>query len=209
MGNSKNTGSKEAAQVRADEQARQDRIRAGTEKVNQTFGQFDDKFFSGRQKAFLDYARPQLDDQHTEAQKQLTYSLARSNLLDSSVRGEKAALLQKTYDTNLRGVTDEAANTANMSRNAIEDARANVLSMLNATGDASGASNAALARATALSTPATFSPLTNLFADFTSGLGQQAALEKAYAASGGMTGAPRYQTGLFAPRPGAVRVSGG
>lgn len=205
----KNDGSKEAAQVRADEQARQERIRTGTEKVNQTFGQFDDKFFAGRQKAFLDYATPQLDDQHTDAQKQLTFALARSNLLDSSVRGEKAADLQKRYDLNRQGIADEAVNTATMSRNAIEDARANVLSMLNATGDVTGASNAALARATALSTPATYSPLTNLFADFTSGLGQQAALEKAYAASGGMTGAPKYQTGLFAPRTGAVRVSGG
>lgn len=193
--------------ARQEEQARQQKIRQGTQSINSLFGQFDDKFFDKRQKAFIDYARPQLDDQRGDAEKQLTYHLARSHLLDSSVRGEKAADLQKTYDLNAQQIADQARADATGSRNQIEDARANLIATLNATGDATGASNAAMARATALSATPAYSPLSGLFAEFMGGLGQQAAFERANAYSGGQTGA-RYDTGLFGPRTGAVRVTG-
>lgn len=206
----KNTGSREAAQARADEQKRQAEIRGGTARINSLFdSQFNDDFFNKRRDAFIDYARPQLDDQYGDAQKELTFALARGGLLNSSVRGQKAGDLQQRYDLNAQSLADEAMAEANKARGSVEDARSNLIAMLNATGDAAGASNAAMARATALSQPASYSPLSQLFADFTGTLGTQAALERANYYSGGASGAPRYQTGLFAPRSGAVRVSGG
>lgn len=206
----KNSGSREAALARREEQERQNRIRTGSHRINGLFdGTFDEPFFANRQQAFLDYATPQLDDQYGDTQRQLTYALTRSGLLDSSVRGEKVADLQKSYDINRQGIADQARQEANASRNAVEDARANLISMLNVTGDAQGATNAALARSTALSQPGTYSPLSQLFADFTGGLGTQAALERANYYSGGASGGSRYSTGLFAPRSSAVRVSGG
>lgn len=191
--------SKEAAQARADEEARQGRIREGTTKINTMFdGQFNNDYFAGRRKAFSDHATPQLDDQYGKAQKELTFSLARSGLLDSSVRGEKAGELQKTMDLGRQQIADQAIANEGQSRNAVEDARSNLIATLNATGDAQGAANSAIARASALSQPAAFSPIGNLFADFTGALGTQAALERANAYSGGQTGV-RYNTGLFTP----------
>ena len=205
----KNSGSKEAAQARADEQARQDRIRRGTADINSLFDrEFSDSFFDSRAKAYRDYAMPQLDDQYGETQRDLTFALTRAGLLDSSVRADKTADLSKAYDIQRQGVVDQGEAEATSARNAVEDSRANLISMLNVTGDAQGAVNAALARSTALSRPGNYSPLTQLFADFTSGLGQQAALERANFYSGGAYGG-RYNTGLFAPRSGSVRVSGG
>lgn len=206
MGGSAKSGGNEAKQARADEQARQQRIREGTTKINGIFdSQFDDNFFSGRRNAFMDYAAPQLDDQYGDASKELTFSLARNGTLDSSVRGQKAGELQKMFDLNKQQLADQAIANEGQSRNAIEDARSGLIATLNATGDATGAANSALARSAALSQPAAFSPLGSMFADFTAGLGTQAALERANYYSGGQTGS-RYQTGLFAPKTGAVQV---
>lgn len=200
-----NSGAREAAQARADEAARQQRIREGTQRIGTIFdGQFNDQFFDRRRQAFVDYATPQLQDQYGDAQKQLTFALARGGNLNSSVRGEKAADLQKRFDLSQQEILDKGLSQATEARNAVEGARSDLIGMLNATGDAEGAANSAISRASALSQPAAFSPISGLFSDFTAGLGQQAALERAAMFSGGAV-QPRYNTGLFTPR-NAVKV---
>lgn len=172
----------------------------------QRTGGFDDAFFDARRNAYINFARPQLEDQFGDAQKQLTYALARGGNLNSSVRGEKVSELQKKFDLGLQEITDKGLAYSTDARNAVEDARAGLIAQLNATGDAQGAASAAMARASALSQPQAYSPLTQVFADFTAGLGQQAALERASAYSGGMI-QPRYNTGLFGPSANAVKVT--
>lgn len=202
----KKDGGNEAAQARADEAARQTKIREGTANVNSIFdSNFNDDFFNKRRDAYLSYATPQLEDQYGDANKQLTFSLARSGLLDSSVRGEKLGDLQKLYDTQKQAVADKALGYETGARNSVEDARGNLISTLNATGDAEGAAKGALARSAALSQPDAYSPLGQLFTDFTNGLGIQAAQERAAAASGGAY-KPAYNTGLFS-NAGRVTVS--
>lgn len=199
-------GGGEAAQARADEQARQERIRAGTEKIGTIFdGQFNDGYFDKQKQSYIDYAKPQLEDQYGKAQKELTYSLARAGNLNSSVRGEKSAELQKQYDLNAQKIADDALAYSTQARNQVEAARSDLVSQLNATGDAEGAANSAISRASTLSQPAAFSPLTELFSTFTSGLGTQAALERANYYSGGAF-KPTYNTGLFAPSNKSVKV---
>ena len=164
---------------------------------------FDDNFFKGRRDAYQAYANPQLEDQYGDANKQLTFSLARGGLLDSSVRGEKLGDLQKLYDTQKQAVADKALSYETSARNSVEDARGNLISTLNATGDAEGAAKSALARSSALTQPDAYSPLGQLFTDFTNGLGIQAAQERSYAAGGAK---PLYNTGLFS-NAGRVAVS--
>lgn len=167
--------------------------------------QFDDGFFDRQRQNYMDYAMPQLDQQYADAQKELTYSLARSGLLDSSARSAKEGELQRLYDTNAQQIADQAQANSTKARNAVESARSDLISTLNATGDVGAAINSANARATALSQPEAYSPLGQLFGAFTSGLGTQAALERANYLSGGQT-SPAYQTGLFAPSK-SVQVS--
>lgn len=205
MGGS-NSGAREARMARADEAARQERIRQGTQRIGTVFdSQFNDQFFDGRRQAYVDYATPQVEDQFADAQKQLTFALARGGNLNSSARAEKAADLQKRFDITTQEVADKGLSYANEARSAVEGARSDLVGMLNATGDAEGAANSAISRASALSQPAAFSPLTQLFSDFTAGLGQQAALERAAAFSGGQV-QPRFNTGLFGPNRNAVKV---
>ena len=195
------SGGGEAAQARADEEARQARIRAGTTNINNTFdSQFTDDYYKQRRDAYTNYATPQLEDQYADAQKQLTYALARGGLLDSSIRGSKLGELQQQYALQNQDIADKALASETDARNAVEDSRANLISTLNATGDAEQAASTAISRASALSQPAAYSPLTSLFADFTDALGTQAALSKANSYAGSGTGATNYTTGLFSNR---------
>lgn len=49
-----------AAQARADEMARQARIKTGVGNINQKFEKFDDGFFKGRGQAYTNFATPRL-----------------------------------------------------------------------------------------------------------------------------------------------------
>lgn len=202
----KKGGGSEAKQARKDEQARQDKVRGGTTRVNSIFdGQFTPDYFNQQQQNYINYATPQLEDQRDKASKELTFALARAGLTDSSVRADKEGELQKQYDLNKQQIADEALSYKGKAQSSVEDARANLISTLNATGDAEGAANSAISRSATLSQPAAYSPLADLFANFTAGLGTQAALEKANAY--GDAPKPRYSTGLFGPSAGSVKVS--
>ena len=193
----------EAARARQQEDARQAEIRQGRAAIDSTFGQFDDNFFGRNRQAFKDFAMPQLDSQFRDASRDLTFDLARSGLLNSSVRGEQSGRLQRLYDSNRQQITNEALSREQQQRNAVEGARSDLVSMLQTTGDAQGAASQALSRANMLSQPQPFSPLGQLFTDFTAGLGTQAAMERAGAMSGGRF-QPRYNTGLFGAPSSAV-----
>lgn len=190
MGKGGKGGDGGAAQARADEMARQKRIREGTQRINVLFdgdgtqenpGQFGDSFYDARKMSYLDYATPQLNDQYAQAQKDLAFALDRSGMLDSSIRAQKQAELQKQYDINRQQVADKGLELSTQARGNVEDARANLISMLNATGDVEGAISSAMTRAKALSQPDTYSPLGQMFSSFTSGLGTQYAAEQARA----------------------------
>jgi hypothetical protein len=177
---------KQAQQDRADEQGRQQSIRDGTTRVNSIFdGQFTPDYYESQKKAYTDYATPQLDDQYSAAQKQLTFSLARGGNIDSSAASGQTADLQKQYDLNKQKIADDALSYGAKAKTSVEDARSNLVSLLNSTGDAEGAANSAVSRAAALSQPAAYSPLTSLFADFTNALGTVAAQNRANTYGGG------------------------
>ena len=60
-----------AAQARADENARQARIKTGVGNINQKFDKFDDGFFKGRGQAYTNFATPQVNDQYKQVSDQL------------------------------------------------------------------------------------------------------------------------------------------
>jgi hypothetical protein len=198
-------GSGAADAARAEEQARQARIREGTQKVNELFdGQFNDNFYGQRRQGYLDYATPQLEDQYQQALKELTFALDRAGTSDSSIRAARMGELQKLYDTNTRAVSDTGLNYENDARNNVEQARSNLISQLNATADVSGTVNSANSRAAALSAQQGYSPLGQMFSAFTNALGVQAANERTAALTGGKS---FYNTGLFTPSQNAVQVT--
>jgi hypothetical protein len=197
--------SQEAQRARGEEEARQGRIRAGTALIDQTFSKFDDNYFDGIARSYTDFARPQVEEQLGDAREQLTYSLGRAGILDSSIRSNQAADLQRDADIQFQDVADQGRKYATSARNSVEDARANLVATLQATADNTGTANAAINRAQALASEPTYSPVGQLFTDVSAGLEQQAALERA--AAFGYGPRPRINTGLFGAPNSAVKVS--
>ncbi|MGU3358881.1 hypothetical protein ACLBWX_00965 [Methylobacterium sp. M6A4_1b] len=196
--------SKAAAAARADETARQATIRQGTQAVNDTFSQFDQPFFDKQRDSYTGFALPQLDDQYGKAQKTLTYALARDGNLNSSAQAVQNAELQKTYDTQRLAIADQGQNFANQARSSVEDARGNLISTLNATGDATQAAQSAAARAGALSAPQGYSALGDAFGAVLNGFAVNAQNNRAQAM---LTGKPLSASGLFGSSSGAVKTT--
>lgn len=160
-----------ASQARADEQARQARIKSGIVGVDKQFAQFDDPFFKSREKAYTAYAAPQLNDQYKQNRDQLAFSLARRGLDQSSEAARQGGVLQRDYALGQQQVADAAIGEAQKARQSVEDNRNNLINQLQATADPQLAANNALREASVLSMRPGFSPLGNLFQNTTALLG--------------------------------------
>lgn len=159
-----------AKQQRADEVARQQRITSGMSSVNDTFSKFDDGFYADRSKAYDDYAMPTVEQQAQEQRKNLIYALSRHGNLGGSAAINKNAELDRDTNAARIDVANHGLDVANQTRADVENARSGVVAQLNATGDASGASQAALRETQRLGQPTGFTPLGQLFQNFASGV---------------------------------------
>lgn len=202
----KNAAAKAAEGQRNDETARQGRIKDGTASINTAFDdQFDDGFFDDLGQSYVDFARPQVDEQAANARKKLTFALARNGTLDSSMRTTQNEDLTRDVNRGLQDVADKGREYSTSARTGVESSRSDLVSLLQSTGDNVGAANAALARAETLSRPPAYSPIGQLFTDYTAGLSQQAAFERAAALGYGTPASSG--AGLYAPKRTAVKVS--
>lgn len=163
-----------AAQARADEAARQARIKQGIGNIDKNFGGFDEGFYKGRERAYVNFANPQLSDQYANTQRNLTYNLARQGLTSSSEAARNAGELQRQYNDARAQIAAKGMDAANDARNQIEQNRSELISQLYSTSDPSQAANSALNRASVLSQQQSFSPLGQLFANTTGLLGNAA-----------------------------------
>ena len=143
------------AQARAEEDARQERIKKGKKLIMGALSGFDDKFYADREASYVDYATPQLDDQLDDARKNLTFTLARNG------KQRNAAKI---------GIADRAKAIANQARENVERTRGELYSQLTASANPAAASNLALSRAGVLGSDPSYSPLGNIFQNVTAGL---------------------------------------
>lgn len=167
-----------SAQIMRDqENERQQNIRRGTGKIDAAFSGFGDDFYKQRESDYKDFYMPQVEKQGKDAQDQLTYSLARGGNLDSSTGNKQAAdLTQKVNDA--RGAVAEGAfGAGQQARSDVEGNRGDLIQMLQGGGNLANAANTAQARALALTKPPPYSPLTDLFANYTGQLANSAQLQ--------------------------------
>lgn len=191
------------------ELARQQSIAYGTKSINDTFDkQFTPDFYKNIKQGYLDFANPQLDNQYRDAQKQLTYSLARSGNLDSSTRADQFGDLTTAYNQNRQQVAADANSRSSAAQDAVNSSRSGLISALNATGDATAAANNATSQAAALSAPPAYSAIGDMFGGLTSALAQQGQYARMAALMGGGGGGGFGGMSLFGPSSGAVRVTG-
>lgn len=197
-------GDNGAAEARMREQRRQANLSQGMTSIDQAFSGFDDNFYNQRQQAYNEFAMPQLNRQYGGAMDDLTFALARSGLLESSVAARKQGDLSENFQLQRQGVVDEGARLANQARQDVASARSSTVNDLYATENPAAAAAAAQARARIATQQPTFSPLGMLFQNATSGLADWAenrAYSEGYRRGTGQAGATN--------QGGSGRVVGG
>lgn len=159
------------AMARADEQARQARIKEGMGSIDTTFKQFDDSYFKRREEAYMADAKPKITDQRDQVESNLAFNLARSGLTDSSEKTRNVAEIDRQTGAARIEARNKALEASQLARNQIESERADLIGQLNMTGDAQTAAQGALSRAAIQANQPTTSALGQLFANTTGLLG--------------------------------------
>ena len=167
--------------ARQEEAKRQARITEGQTGIDTAFANFNDPFFQGHTDQYTGYYMPQIDDQYKEAVKRLTLQLAQSGNLTGSVGAKQMANLQKFYDTQKMGITNQAQAATQSLRGNIDQRKSQLYADNRAAADPGSAAAAASSAVTALQPTAPASPLANVFGDFFGNLGNVAAIKNAKA----------------------------
>lgn len=168
----------EAEKQRADEEARQGRVREGADKINQTFAGYDDDFYKGITQNYLDYATPQVEDQFKDAARQLRITLARNSMLNSSVNVDRKAKLQEDFNNAMREQSIKGKQFANATQQNLEAAKTDLLSQNQNIADPILIAQSAANRANAAAELPPYSPLGDLFAGAAEGFATQLQLEQ-------------------------------
>lgn len=185
-------------QARADEEARKERIRQGTAQIDQTFGAFGPGFYDTYRNRVMDFYQPQLDNQFRDARDELTYAFGRAGTLNSTMANSKNSDLTEAYQVGLAELLADAEGQVGNLNSRINTEKTNLVSLLNATGDADRAANEALSRSQVLfEAIPDYNMLPDIFNGFATGIGgymqgqnQQRALDT-YFGRTGSTGSGR------------------
>lgn len=153
--------------LRQQETERQNRIAQGAADIGAKFAGYDDAFYNGIRKRYLDAYFPQIDKQYRDGQEQTAFALSRQGLNDSSVGADQAAKLLEAFQQGRLQAQNRADGATNAMRGNIEGARADALSLLASTADPASAAAVANARAKAASQPAPYDTLGNIFGQTT------------------------------------------
>lgn len=186
--------------ARQQEEARQQRIRDGQSAIDTNFAQFNDPYFDNYRQEYMAYYQPQLDRQFQDAKRKAVLGLHRTGNLSSSAGAGKLGELTRAYNDNRTMLANNALSAVNDLRGRIEESRNNLYSQNRSAADPSAAASQAAAQAGYLGAPPTFSPLGQLFGNFTNMAMTGLAAERA--------GYPGFNTGLF-NNSGSGRVVGG
>ncbi len=152
-----------AAEARQQEQERQSRITAGKAKIDESFGVFTPEYFDQFKGDYLNNYNPQVDDQFTDARKDLRYDLARAGTQDGTPGQKAFGDLTDKYNEHRAGISSKALEATNAIRTQVEQNKSDLYSQNIAAADPSLAAMSAAGRAGSLSSPPSFSPLGDLF----------------------------------------------
>jgi hypothetical protein len=172
----KDNAAREAQEARDLEAKRQADIRTGTQRVNDTFSQYNDDFYDSIAKAYEEYYSPQLGEQFNQAKRSLVLS---SPSTGSSSFARRVGELTRDMQRQQVSLRERGQGAANQQRQSIENSRLSLIDSVNRGLGVDEAGNMASDRARLLSAPPTYDALPDLFGRFVSGAGNVARAQQA------------------------------
>lgn len=126
-----------------------------------------------RRKAQEDFYLPQLDKEYSNGQDDLTFALSRAGLLSSTAATKKIADLDEGFNLEKAGQMAKIDADIASTKSGMNQQRSTLEAQLRASGDASAATNAALAsRGAFAQDEPELNPLGHIFASFAQNIGQ-------------------------------------
>lgn len=130
-----------------------------------TFKGYQPEFYQAREKAYTDFALPQLSDQYQNARENSIYGLSNVGLSGSSVDTKQKFKLEKAMNSGRQNVAEEGINQSNQLKNQVEQSRQQAIQQLYQTGDPSQALKTAINTSAGFERPGGFNQLANGFGD--------------------------------------------
>lgn len=186
-----------AEAARREAAARQARITSGMANIDAGFKGFDDNYYGGLKQSYLDYYKPQLDDQYQKAQDTLLYNLARTGTLESSNRATGLADLEKAYGLQNQSMLANSDSYVGGAKSQVENNKLNQYSQLRATGGDAAQAAQFLNGPISVQAPtlSPMSPLGDLFTNLTGLVANDALIANANGGQGLL------QSGLSGKKP--------
>lgn len=157
------SGKDYASMAEEQEAARQQKIKTGTESINNAFAGFTPDFYKKRQQAYQDFAMPQLSDQFNQTKNQIGYNLANRGLLGSGAGERQWTELGKTMTNAKQGIVDSGITQAQQLQSQVEATKNQQLATLYQSADPSEAAAGATSAAAGFVTPSVFPAIANQF----------------------------------------------
>lgn len=167
-----------ADDARAEEEARQKRIRDSRASIDTIFDTYDEDFYDRQRNAYLNYATPQVEDQFGDAMRELTFALSRSGKLDSALAARREAKAQKMKDQAMINVNKQGDDLVYTMKGNMEKARGDLYDQASSLADVDAARTLAISNFDTTSKPPIYNPVTDLFVKVTEGMATQADLER-------------------------------
>jgi hypothetical protein len=130
-----------------------------------TFEGYTDKFYNEREKAYTDFAMPQVAQQYRDAKAATLYGLANRGQIGSSLDTKAQSNLERTSAGARQAVVDNAIDQSSKLRMDLENARQAQLQQLYQSTDPSKAVASAIATSQNFRRPSSFAPIINAFAN--------------------------------------------
>lgn len=152
-----------AALARQQADERQAAITQGKTSIDNAFSVFDPAYYDKYTQANEDYYNPQVDKQFTDARQKMKYNLSRAGIQDASEGQRQFGELTNTYDDARRQIASNAEAATNQLKQTVDSQKNDLYAQNSASADPSLSSISALSSAGSLQSPATYSPLGNVF----------------------------------------------
>lgn len=162
---------KSAKLARAAEEKRQGLITQGDQSISDAFGVFNDPYYNQYRDTYANAYTPQLDQQYGKARQDVTYSLARRGMENSTPGQTSFADLVDRYTAGRQDIASKALSATDQLKSSVAATKANLQSANEAAASPSAAARNAVASVGALQTTPQYSPLADVFGGLTGALG--------------------------------------
>lgn len=161
----------EAKAIRDAENKRQADVRAGQQRIDDAFGQFDPSYYENYRKSYTDFYNPQIADQYSRAADKLTATLAGRGTLESTVGAAKFGDLVKTRSEAETDIANRAFDSTNDLKQKVDSAKTGLYTLNTGSTDPTLAATLASGAASSFAAPPSLSPLGQVFSSVAQSLG--------------------------------------